>query len=297
MRRGKSNEKGVEPLERPEREVNFMPELPEVETIRQDLEKELPGFLIDSVQTTFLPMVKPTLTTVREGIVGKTIKDFKRKGKLLIVNFRNSTKHLLFHLKMTGRLLVRDEKHKQDPFTRVILKLSRNGKSRELRFTDVRKFGFVKVAGEEELKKILAAMGPEPLDDLNLEGFKKILQKSRRPVKVVLMDQGLISGVGNIYANEALFLAKIHPRTQSDKIAVEKVENLYFVLIKVLKEGIKYRGASDNTYRDAHGEKGHFQEHFKVYGRKGEKCLVCGEQIKRIELGQRGTFFCPRCQK
>jgi len=121
MRRGKSNEKGVEPLERPEREVNFMPELPEVETIRQDLEKELPGFLIDSVQTTFLPMVKPTLTTVREGIVGKTIKDFKRKGKLLIVNFRNSTKHLLFHLKMTGRLLVRDEKHKQDPFTRVIL--------------------------------------------------------------------------------------------------------------------------------------------------------------------------------
>lgn len=273
-----------------------MPELPEVETIRQDLEEELKDFRVDSIQTTFLPMVKPTLTIVREGIVGKTIKDFKRKGKLLIVNFRDGTKHLLFHLKLTGRLLVRNEKDKQDPFTRVIFRLSKNGKSRELRFTDVRKFGFLKVVGEEELRKMLAAMGPEPLNDLNLEGFKKILQKSRRPVKVVLMDQGLISGVGNIYANEALFLAKIHPRTQSDKIAVEKVANLYSALIKVLEEGIEYRGASDNTYRDAHGEKGHFQEHFRVYGKKGENCLVCGEKIKRIELGQRGTFYCPSCQ-
>jgi len=147
------------------------------------------------------------------------------------------------------------------------------------------------------LKNLLKEFGPEPLDDLTLPIFRHILSSTSRPVKIILMDPKRISGVGNIYASEALFLAGIDPRRPANKVNSAEVKKLYESLEKVLKLGLKYRGASDQYYLDARGHKGAYQKHFLVYGRQGKKCPSCSGLIKRITLGGRGTFFCPVCQK
>lgn len=169
---------------------------------------------------------------------------------------------------------------------------------KELRFADARKFGWFRlVRNEKELQKILKEFGPEPFDDLTLPVFEKILSSTSRPIKIILMDQGRISGVGNIYASEALFLARIDPKRPANKINSTEAKKLYESLEKVLKLGIQYRGASDQYYLDAHGQKGAYQKHFLVYGRQGQKCTTCSGLIKRIVVGGRGTFYCPVCQK
>jgi len=167
----------------------------------------------------------------------------------------------------------------------------------ELRFCDLRKFGWIKLVGnKKQLGRILSEFGPEPLDDLDFGTFKKILTSTRRPVKILLMDQKKISGVGNIYANDALFLARIDPRRPANKVTEKEAKKLFQAIEKVLKAGIKYRGASDQYYLDALGHKGSYQDHFLVYGRDGKKCFGCQGKIKRIKIGGRGTFYCPVCQ-
>ncbi len=271
-----------------------MPELPEVETIRRDLEKLIVGRRVLGIETNSPKQVQPSLGVVKKAIVGTTIKKVQRRAKILQIFFSNGA-IIIIHLKLTGRLLVRNQGAKQDDWQHVVMSLS-GGK--ELRFTDARKFGWFRLVKDgKELQKILKEFGPEPLDDLNLAIFKKILVANRRSVKMVLMDQQKISGVGNIYANEALFLAGIDPRRPANKINLTEAKKLYESLEKVLKLGIQYRGASDQYYLDACGQKGAYQEHFLVYGRQGQKCPNCSGLIKRITVGGRGTFYCPACQK
>jgi formamidopyrimidine-DNA glycosylase len=165
-------------------------------------------------------------------------------------------------------------------------------------FNDLRIFGWIKIVQTAKVKDVIGHLGPELFKDLTQEIFKEILQSSKKPVKLVLMDQEKIAGVGNIYANEALFMAGIHPKTPANKISEEETELLYHKLLKSLKDGIKWGGASENNFRDAYGRMGRKQEHFLVYGREGEKCLNgCGGIIRRMILAGRGTFYCPKCQK
>jgi len=271
-----------------------MPELPEVETIRRDLSKLIVGRKILDIETDSLKQVQPSLSVMKKAVIGETIKKFDRRAKLLLI-FLSNGKILVVHLKLTGRLLVRKKDAPRDDWQHITFSLSGE---RELRFADLRKFGWIKLLkGNKELEKLLAEFGPEPLDSLNLAKLREILVSSRRPAKVVLMDQKKIAGIGNIYASDALNLAKINPRQPANKISQARTKKLYQAIEKVLKAGIKYRGASDQYYLDALGHKGKYQEHFLTYNREGKKCFNCGGEIKKIKLSGRGTYYCPVCQK
>ena len=259
-----------------------MPELPEVETIKKDLERLIVGKKILDIKTSSAKQVQPSLKLVKKAIVGAKITKIARRAKLLQI-FLDNGKVLVIHLKMTGRLLVRKKDAKQDNWQRVTIFLSGN---KELRLADLRKFGWVKlIKNKKELEKLLGKFGPEPLDDLTLEKFKNALKSSRRPVKLVLMDQKKIAGVGNIYANDALFLAKINPQKPANQISSQKAKKLFQALEKVLKAGIRHRGASSQHYLDALGHKGSYQDHFLVYGRPSKKCLTCNNEIKKNKIG------------
>ena len=270
-----------------------MPELPEVETIRKDLVKLIVGKRIVDIQTDTPKMVVPSLAVVKKAIVGATITKIKRRAKLLFV-FLSNDKVLAMHLKLTGRLLVRKNKEPKDDWQHVTISLNGN---RQLRFADLRKFGWVKLLNKGDIKELLKDFGPEPLDDLSYLEFSNILTSTKRAVKVLLLDQKKISGIGNIYACDALWLARVSPEKRANELTKAKAKKLFNAIEKVLKAGIKYRGASDNYYLDALGHKGSYQEHFLVYGRTGKSCNRCKNRIKRSKIGGRGTFYCSICQK
>ena len=279
-----------------------MPELPEVETIKQGLNKLIVGKEILDVQTDSPKQVQPSLEAIKKAVVGAKIQNIDRRAKILQIHLSNGC-FLIFHLKLTGRLLVRSQGDPRDEWQHVVFTLS---DKTELRFCDSRKFGWVKLVRDVgELGEILGKFGPEPFvgeassePTLTLEKFKKILSSSSRPVKIILMDQSRIAGVGNIYASDALFLARIDPRRKANSLSLREQSKLFEAVEHVLKLGLKYRGASDQYYLDATGHKGAYQEHFLVYGQQGRDCPEnCGGKIKRIVVGGRGTFFCPACQR
>ncbi len=280
-----------------------MPELPEVETIKRDLTRLIVGKKIVDIETDSPKQVQPSLTVVKKAVVGETIKKVDRRAKLLYITLTKGNV-LAFHLKMTGRLLVRKKGARRDDWQHVVIKLQNSktpklkGKDLELRFCDLRKFGWVRlIKSKKELEKVLSQFGPDALDGISLREFQTVLSKSRRAVKLVIMDQAKIAGVGNIYASDALNLAEINPKKEASKLTSEEIKKLYQAIIKVLKAGIKYRGASDQYYLDALGHKGKYQEHFLTYNREGKKCFNCGGVVKKIKLGGRGTYFCSSCQK
>lgn len=294
-----------------------MPELPEVETIRLGLQDKIVGLTIDNIEV----RVKKIFQGDPGEIIGAKIKSLRRRAKILILDLSNGLS-LVIHLKLTGQLVYHQNGSKATfghpiPFagtqlpaktTHVIFTFSNGAK---LFFNDLRKFGYIKVVKTEEVEKlkVMQEFGPEPFVArqlagfsgqaiLTLEKFREIILKKKKPIKLILLDQTQIAGVGNIYSNEALFLAKIHPEKRGNELSREEADNLYRSLLEVLKEGIKYGGSSENTYINALGEKGQMQEHFRAYARTGKPCPnQCGGEIKRVTLGGRGTFFCPVCQK
>jgi formamidopyrimidine-DNA glycosylase len=270
-----------------------VPELPEVETIRRDLARLIVGRKILGVTTDSAKQVRPSLGVVRKAVVGKTIKEVRRRAKILQI-FLSGGGILIVHLKLTGRLLFRKAADPKDDYQHVVVGLSGG---RQLRFCDLRKFGWVRLVTGQELRNISQELGPEPLGDLDLGIFRNLLGSTRRSVKIVLMDQKKMAGVGNIYANDALFLARIDPRRPANGLKPKEAKVLFGAVGKVLRAGIKYRGASDQHYLDALGQKGAYQEHFLVYGRTGKKCFGCSGKVRRIKIGGRGTFYCPSCQK
>ena len=270
-----------------------MPELPEVETIRTGLQQELPGRKILKVWTDTPKLLSPELAEFEKKVIDQRIVRIDRRAKLIFIWLENGLA-INAHLKLTGRLLVREKGDPPDEWQHVVLTLSGQ---KELRFCDLRKFGWLRVLTKDQIGAELAKYGPEPLDDLTLVLFNQALASTRRAVKTVLLDQTKFAGIGNIYANDALFLAKINPSRPANDLSVQEGARLFEALETVLKAGLKYRGASDNHYLDAFGKKGQYQNHFLVYGRTNQPCPNCQGKIERKMIGGRGTFWCSACQK
>ena len=273
-----------------------MPELPEVETIRRDLNKELKGRKIIRLKFyDWAKMLKPSPEALARAIKGKRIRDIGRRAKLLLIHLDGQGTTVAIHLKLTGQLFIRKTPDPPDKFTHVILELDKGG---ELRFNDMRKFGFMKVIeNRAELDKLLSEFGPEPFTkEFTLETVKKIITKSSRAIKTVIMDQAKISGVGNIYADEALWRAKIHPEKRAEKLTEKELKNLYDSILLVLAQGIEDRGTSVDQYLDIYARDGKHAKNLKVFRLNGEPCPRCGTIIKKIRVGGRGTHYCPKCQ-
>jgi len=265
-----------------------MPELPEVETIRMQLEKFLRGKKITGVEI----KTAKSFPDDKKKVLGARMTGTRRFGKVLVIDLDNGYS-LLVHLKLTGQLLVGGT---IGPHTRVIINLE---KGQRLIFNDLRIFGWIKIAdsGQVTADRLISKLGLEPLKDLTLTKFKDLLAKTARPIKIVLMDQEKISGVGNIYANDALWLAGIDPRTPARQLDGSTAGQLYEAVLEVLKKGIRYGGASDQHYIKPDGTKGKYQDHFLVYGREKMPCLRCKAKIEKFFLGGRGTYVCEVCQK
>jgi len=274
-----------------------MPELPEVETIRRGLEQKVKGKRIERLMVRNEKSVKtPPSSEFVQKIQGKVFSQMHRRGKYLILGL-DSGDSLVLHLGMTGRLIYSKAGEEID-YSRVVFLLETNA---QLSFTDVRGFGglwFVPDEKFEEAVPALANLGPEPLEkDFTLEKFKQLLKGKKGKIKSLLMDQTFIAGVGNVYAQEALFLSGIHPTRSPSLLLDQEIERLYHNLLNVLKEAVSYRGSSVDTYVDLDGREGNYEPLLRVYGRGGSNCLRCRRVIERMEVGGRGTYFCPRCQK
>ncbi len=270
-----------------------MPELPEVETVVRGLRPVLVGRTIDSMWVNWLRTVQtPAPEEFAQRVRGQKVMQINRRAKYIVIHLEHD--YLLVHLKMTGRLYVADydEENDADKWVHVKFGLDEN---KELRFSDSRKFGRVYLTND--LAVITGGLGPEPLEDVFLsDEFSARLRKRNKVIKALLLDQTFVAGVGNIYADEALFRAGIHPLRLSSSLTDVEVETLYTMVRVVLNAGIDHEGASINWYRKPDGTKGSSQDHFFVYGRNGKPCVQCGTTIEKIRVAQRGTHYCLSCQ-
>jgi len=268
-----------------------MPELPEVESIARKLKTQLLGKTIQEARLHWpRTLVFPTARKFSRWIKGQVVKDVTRRAKYFIL--RLSDFSLLIHLRMSGDLLIKEGKIKPEKHDRLILSLlSADNRLSNLVFNDTRKFGRVWLTASPE--DVLGKLGPEPLSRAFTPGWlHTALHNKHRLLKPLLLDQTFLAGLGNIYADESLHLAKIHPLAASDSVTVDQAQALHDAIRKVLKEGIRRNGASfDWVYRG-----GEYQNYFRVYDRAGKPCPVCGTNIERIIVGQRSTHFCPTCQ-
>lgn len=247
-----------------------MPELPEVETIRRQLTAEVIGKKIIDVWTDTEKMIVPDIVTFKLAVLNKSIEEISRRAKLLILRLEGKT-YIAAHLKLNGRLLLRKKDYNGDGYIRIKLVLEDD---LELRLGDSRKFAYMQVFNNpKELASVIDRYGREPLDDLDIGSFREIVKVSRKRIKDLLLDQSKISGIGNIYANDSLWLAKIHPQTTAGKLTNQEIDDLYKSIESILREALADGGASDQWYRQLHGETGNYQNHFKVYRRAGQPCL------------------------
>lgn len=304
-----------------------MPELPEVETIKRGL-KGLVGQLISDVKIAWAKSFQVSESQISD-IRGKKITKVERKGKVLIVSLSNGHS-LLIHLKMTGQL-VWDRARKQetgnssqvpnsrlpishrlvgghptpsmvhdlpDKSTRVIFEFKSGDK---LFLNDQRKFGWIKLVPSEQVpsSELIASLGPEPLSrGFSLSSFTfQLKRRAKSPIKAVILDQTVVAGVGNIYADESLHLAKIHPLTPAGKLSPAKTKTLHAAIRDIIKLGIKHGGTSLRDYVNVMGGKGDYLNYARVFRRQGQPCPVCGTTIEKIRVAGRGTHLCPICQK
>jgi len=275
-----------------------MPELPEVETVVQGLKSRIIGLEVKKVifLSPHLEKKHPEETRIINYFVGQRISGVRRRGKMIIVEF-DGRLNWLIHLKMTGQLFFADKNRPLDKHVhvRVLFK----GLAQELRFRDVRKFGFwFCLEGPELEKRISASLGPEPLE-LNYRDFARLWQRyPSRQVKSLLLDQKIIAGLGNIYSDEILFRAGVKPDRRLHSLTEEEGRKIYRAIKRVLREAIAMRGSSVSDYVDSDGERGHFQEKHQVYGRAGSICWRCKTGlIQQKKIAGRSSCFCPVCQK
>jgi formamidopyrimidine-DNA glycosylase len=293
-----------------------MPELPEVETVARGLDKRVKGDVIESVWLGSKPEpLKSPAAEIAQTLEGKKITGVRRVGKHIVIDLQNAAKRSsgggrlarqskklkknqatpegdgqaqwIVHLGMTGRMLVCEADEEVAKHTHAIAKLK---SGRELRFVDPRRFGRLSVT------KGFAAAGSEPLE-VELDKFVQLFHGRKTPIKSALLNQKLLSGVGNIYADESLFRSGIRPKRRASSLSKEDLRRLYLALQQVLQEAIKLGGSSVSDYVDSDGEEGFFQLQHRVYGREGEPCLVCKSSIKRVVIGGRSSHSCPKCQK
>lgn len=273
-----------------------MPELPEVETIARGLDKRVRGDVIESVWLgSHREPLKSSASDIASVLTKSRIAQVRRVGKHIVVDLESSSRNgkkggqWIVHLGMTGRMLVCSPNDEVPKHTHAIASLA---SGRELRFVDPRRFGRLSVVSQQSF----TGPGTEPLT-VSRDEFAELFRGRKTPIKAALLNQKLLHGVGNIYADESLFRAGIRPRRQAGRLNREELDRLHAAVQKVLHEAIRRGGSSVSDYVDADGQEGFFQLQHNVYLRTGLPCRVCKTPIKRIVLGGRGTHYCPKCQK
>lgn len=272
-----------------------MPELPEVEIIARSLAPQLVGrTILDVERLDWERMVEtPSVDAFRREIAGRRVLAARRRAKWLLLDLDRGWT-LALHLRMSGRLEVHPSTDEARAHVHLIIRLD---DQRRLFFDDERKFGRARLLDAAGLAALDAAYGPEPLDDrFTAAELGRILRGRRTRIKPLLLDQRVIAGMGNIYASEALWLARIHPLTPACAIEADGVTALHAAIRQALTSAIEHEGSSLRNYRNGYGLRGQNQEHFLAYDRDGHPCQRCGTPIERIVVGQRSTFFCPTCQ-
>lgn len=273
-----------------------MPELPEVETMRSDLERAAAGRLVERVEVLDEKVVVGPAEEFARGLTGRRLVEFGRRGKVLIIRLDNDTA-LLGHPRMTGRLFALKTKQEMSRFARVVIHLDNGAR---IVFDDIRRFGrleIVPVATQDEAQ-LLRNIGHDALH-CDLDHLRKCFAKRSIPIKVALLDQKVVAGIGNIYASEILFHCGLDPRTPSRCVKPKEMAAIARETERVLAEGVEHRGTTISDYRTPDGEKGNYQDRLKVYGREGAPCPRegCGGTIKKIVLSGRSTYYCTHCQR
>lgn len=292
-----------------------MPELPEVETIRRGLARRILGRRIRSVEVLRAKVVRNSPEEFVRRLAGNAFVQIERRGKLLIFHLERGERFMLVHLKMTGQLIYQQSGgslvaggHPWPPianglpnaYSRVVFSFQDGSK---LFFNDLRVFGFMHVVDEPELAEVLAVYGVEPLSRaFTWETFRQILGGRNSMLKAVLLNQHMIAGLGNIYADEVAWRARVRPQRRVATMTVAEQQRVFRAISQVLREAIAYGGTTFNNFRDADGKRGTYVHKLKVYGRAGQvcrrpECRRAGAVLKRIVVAQRGTVYCPRCQR
>jgi formamidopyrimidine-DNA glycosylase len=273
-----------------------VPELPEVETVVRDLRPHLTGRRIASVESGRKALRKPWKKRWNADLLGQTIRAVERRGKWIVCRL-DGERRLVFHLGMSGQLKVVDAAAERESHTHLIFGL--DGGPRQLRFRDYRRFGSATLyesAAELERFFARAQLGPEPFG-LDAAYWRARLAKTARSLKAVLLDQRVVAGVGNIYADETLFHARLHPKILARDLAAAAADRLRRAIATVLRRAIERRGSTIRNYVGGEGLEGNYQHEFRVYGRTGEPCPRCGTPVASLRVAGRATHFCPQCQR
>ena len=271
-----------------------MPELPEVETVKNGLIKKVKGKKIVACKVLWNGIIAyPEVTKFINNIKNQTINDITRRGKFLM--FILDDYYLISHLRMEGKYFIKDPNEELNKHDHVIFTLDTN---EELRYNDTRKFGKMHLVKKDELSiSPIAKLGKEPWDKtLDIAYLKQKLNK-KKAIKTLLLDQSIITGIGNIYADEILFLSKINPETEACNLSNKQLQAIIDNTQTVLEKAIALGGTTIHTYTAVDGVTGRFQQELLVHGKKDEKCPVCGTKINKIVVNTRGTYYCPKCQK
>ncbi len=287
-----------------------MPELPEVQTIIDDLGQQVLFKKIKKVDVLLPRIVKASSKNFILELKNNSFQKIERRGKYIIISLQNKDKFLIIHLRMTGQIIYQqknnliagghsDQKINLNlPHRQTHLIITFQDQSR-LFYNDQRQFGYLEIVNQKKVKDLENKLGIEPLSsEFTLKYFKNLIKDKKRNLKAFLLDQKYIAGLGNIYVDESLFEAGILPHRPTNSLQEEEIKKLYQAIKKVLKKAIKYRGTTFNNYKDAHGRTGNFINKLKAYGQENKKCMRCQKEIiKKIKIAGRGTRYCPKCQK
>ena len=267
-----------------------MPELAEVETVKNTLKKSLIGHRINRIEVFYQKMIENDLETFKKTLEGSSFKDIKRKGKYLI--FETDKNYLISHLRMEGKYFIKGindvkEKHEHvifyyDDFT--------------LRYHDTRKFGRMKIINKDELDDYFKDLGPDANSNIDIDYLYNKIKSKNLPIKELLLDQSIIAGLGNIYVDEVLYACKINPLKKGCTITKDNIKDIILNSKKILDKAIEEKGCTIRSYTSSLGVYGNYQNYLKVHTKEGQKC-ICGDIIKKIRVGGRGTYYCPTCQK
>jgi len=272
-----------------------MPELPEVETIVSCLAPHVKDKTITGAEVKENSVINyEDERSFIEQLEGQDVRGVDRRGKYIVFDLGDN--YLVIHLRMTGALLYinPEEEPTGEDYITLSLQFADGG---QLLLTSIRKFTQAYLVDNLDQAGSLTKLGPEPLaDSFTVSDFKEIFNNRSARIKSLLLNQRFIAGIGNIYADESLFLAGIHPLTRADSLTDRQLEDLYAAVEQVLREGIEHRGTTQDTFRDAEGEEGSHQHHLRVYDREGDPCLNCQQEIDRIKISGRSSYFCPQCQ-
>lgn len=272
-----------------------MPELPEVETIIRGLKQQILNLIIVDVKIYYKPMIKPSAIILRKTLVAASIINILRHGKYMFLSLSNQMT-LVWHLRMTGQLLVVEKNKAIDKHTHIEIIFKDHDK--KLIYRDIRKFGTCEIIKTSSIKEYIENhhLGQDSLE-IDYNSFKSLIKKKKKPIKSILLDQTVLAGIGNIYADEILIRASVFPLKHGYKLKDNEIQAIFKEIKPTLQAAIIKKGTSFSDYINSIGQKGKFQLHLRAYQQQGKPCFRCKSIIKKIKVGGRGTYYCPNCQK